>query len=215
MYESAVMVDNFLQTTTLLQVTDGATDTVLAVSALALDTGDYVFRTVGDTSCALSTFHVDNEIAPLPYIALTVDGLWCPLPGTYQWFLNGSLVLGATDAYYDPAENGTYTVQLTNAQGCSTISYPFDWYSTGIMPNAAQGDRPFRFQRPMPLFMFRVSKVALRSPYQMHRGEWCSRPNSSVLITTACWPIPPTACTWLASTIRCSGSFGRAADMPR
>ncbi len=117
----------------------GATDTVLAVSALALDSGDYVFRTVGDTSCALSTFHVDNEIAPLPYIALTVDGLWCPLPGTYQWFLNGSLVLGATDAYYDPAENGTYTVQLTNAQGCSTISYPFDWYSTGIMPNAAQG----------------------------------------------------------------------------
>jgi hypothetical protein len=116
-----------------------ASDTVLAVSALSLDSGDYVFRVVGDTSCATSTFHADTQIEPPPYIALTVDGLWCPLSGTYQWFLNGNLIPGATDAYYLPTENGIYTVELTNAQGCSTLSYPFDWLTTAIAPSSGAG----------------------------------------------------------------------------
>jgi len=105
----------------------GATDTILSISALSLDSGEYVFRAVGDTSCALSTFHVETGIEPTPYIALTVDGLWCPLEGTYQWYLDGNLIQGATGAYHVPESNGVYTVELTNAQGCSTLSYPFDW----------------------------------------------------------------------------------------
>ncbi len=116
----------------------GASDTVLAVSALSLDSGDYVFLAFGDTSCTTSTFHVEPVIEPTPYIALTVDGLWCPLPGTYQWYLNGTLIEGANSAYYLPDESGLYTVELTNAQGCSTLSYPFDWISSVIGASSGQ-----------------------------------------------------------------------------
>lgn len=114
----------------------GASDTLLAVSSLSLPTGDYVFRAAGDTSCTLTTFHVGGEIEPTPYIALTVDGLWCPLPGTYQWYLNDEAIPGATDAHLVPTENGVYTVELTNTQGCSTISFPFNWISMAIAPTA-------------------------------------------------------------------------------
>jgi len=97
-----------------------------------------VFQVTGDTSCTLSTFHVDTEIDPTPYIALTVDGLWCPLPGTYQWFLNDTAIPGATGAYHVPVEDGLYTVSLTNPQGCSTLSYPFDWSSTVIGTSSSE-----------------------------------------------------------------------------
>lgn len=105
----------------------GATDIILPISALSLDSGEYVFRAVGDTSCALSSYQVATVIEPTPYIALTVDGLWCPLEGTYQWYLDGVLIPQATEAYYVPIANGVYTVELTNAQGCTTMSFPFDW----------------------------------------------------------------------------------------
>lgn len=117
----------------------GASDTVLAISALSLDSGDYVFRAMTDTSCTTSTFHVETVIEPTPYIALTVDGLWCPLPGTYRWLLNGTLIEGANSAYYLPEESGLYTVELTNAQGCTTLSYPFDWISSVIAASSGQG----------------------------------------------------------------------------
>ena len=117
----------------------GASDTVLAISALFLDSGNYVFQAIGDTSCALTSFHVDTQIEPPPYIALTVDGLWCPLPGTYQWFLNGNLIPGATGEFYLPVENGIYTVELTNAQGCATLSYPFDWIGMAVVPTSVEG----------------------------------------------------------------------------
>ncbi len=116
----------------------GASDTVLAVSALALDSGNYVFQVLSDTSCALSNFHVNTQIEPTPYIALTVDGLWCPVPGTYQWFLNNTLIPGATDDYYLPLENGVYTVMVTNDPGCSTLSYAFDWINTAIATSPAE-----------------------------------------------------------------------------
>lgn len=117
----------------------GATGNTLAVSALGLDTGDYTFRAIGDTTCALSTWHVETVITPTPYIALTVDGLWCPLPGTYQWFLNGLAIPGETGPYHIPLESGTYTVALTNDLGCTTLSYPFAWTSTQVASEAAPG----------------------------------------------------------------------------
>ena len=132
----------------------GATDSILSISALSLDSGDYVFRAVGDTSCGLSTYHVATEIEPTPYIALTVDGLWCPLEGTYQWYLDGTLIAGATDAYHVPESNGVYTVVLTNAQGCSSVSFPFDWIGMASPTLPASG--------PTLLFSFSPVDATLR-----------------------------------------------------
>ena len=41
---------------------------------------------------------------------------------TYQWFLNGTPINGATNPDYAPTQNGNYTVQVRNVSACSTLS---------------------------------------------------------------------------------------------
>lgn len=41
---------------------------------------------------------------------------------TYQWFLDGEPIAGATDNTYQAAVNGVYHVEVTNAAGCEGIS---------------------------------------------------------------------------------------------
>ncbi|MFT4031369.1 MAG: S8 family serine peptidase [Siphonobacter sp.] len=41
---------------------------------------------------------------------------------TYQWYLNGTAISGATSQTYTATATGSYTVQLTVADGCQTIS---------------------------------------------------------------------------------------------
>lgn len=41
---------------------------------------------------------------------------------TYQWFLNGSAINGATGSSYSPTQNGSYTIEVTNVSACSTAS---------------------------------------------------------------------------------------------
>ncbi|MEZ5173753.1 MAG: T9SS type A sorting domain-containing protein [Bacteroidia bacterium] len=40
----------------------------------------------------------------------------------YQWFQNGSTISGATQSSYNATATGSYTVQVTNASGCSGLS---------------------------------------------------------------------------------------------
>ncbi len=41
---------------------------------------------------------------------------------TYQWYLNGSPITGATSQTYSPTQTGDYTVEITNTAGCSSTS---------------------------------------------------------------------------------------------
>jgi choice-of-anchor B domain-containing protein len=41
---------------------------------------------------------------------------------TYQWFLNGELIPGATDAQYDVSESGSYSVETIDMNGCTGLS---------------------------------------------------------------------------------------------
>jgi len=42
---------------------------------------------------------------------------------TYQWYLNGSPIAGATDSFYVEHQSGTYAVQITDSTGgCTSIS---------------------------------------------------------------------------------------------
>jgi hypothetical protein len=56
-----------------------------------------------------------------------------PVTGaTYQWYLNGTLITGATSNTWTAFQNnGNYTVVITVA-GCSTSSLPFAYDSTGL-----------------------------------------------------------------------------------
>lgn len=51
-------------------------------------------------------------------ISLSVSSTYA----SYQWYLNGTIIPGATAATYIPAANGIYTVEVRTASGCRSMS---------------------------------------------------------------------------------------------
>ncbi|HNQ68281.1 MAG TPA: aryl-sulfate sulfotransferase [Bacteroidales bacterium] len=50
----------------------------------------------------------------------------------YQWYLNGSAINGANSQSYTAEETGTYQVEVTNSDGCSSMSGEYYLEITGI-----------------------------------------------------------------------------------
>jgi hypothetical protein len=59
----------------------------------------------------------------VPSITRGNDTLYCsPAAASYQWYLNGTPISGATNSFYVFTMNGNYTVEVFNSFGCSTTS---------------------------------------------------------------------------------------------
>lgn len=58
--------------------------------------------------------------------------------GTYQWYRNNTAISGATASAYTPAQNGTYYVIITDANGCTAQSPSYNVNLTGIKNIAAK-----------------------------------------------------------------------------
>ena len=65
------------------------------------------------------------------------DTLFSTEAESYQWYLNGDLISGATDAFYVPTLSGDYAVGTTDQYNCSSISEPFNFIATGIDHDAS------------------------------------------------------------------------------
>lgn len=50
---------------------------------------------------------------------------------TYQWYLNGNIISGATDSVYTFTQNGVYSVEVITASGCD-YTYNYTVTNTGI-----------------------------------------------------------------------------------
>lgn len=63
-----------------------------------------------------------------PVISLTgTDTLYCSSASSYQWYLNGNPIQGATGQFYVPTANGSYSVYVTNEDGCGTMGEPYEF----------------------------------------------------------------------------------------
>ncbi len=99
------------------------------------ETGSYSVRNTSDQGCIATSPSTSLTVNPLPIAnisftgstnlcqgqnlllnASTVSG------GTYQWFNNNNPISGATAPVFTASLAGNYTVRVTNAQGCATIS---------------------------------------------------------------------------------------------
>jgi PKD repeat protein len=70
---------------------------------------------------------------PAPPVISSSGGVLTSTPATlYQWFKAGVLIANATQQNYTPLSDGLYTVQITDANGCSATSTPFNVLGTGI-----------------------------------------------------------------------------------
>lgn len=75
-----------------------------------------------------SACYVNGTIPATPTISQNGDSLISSIATTYQWYFEGSVIPGATAQIYEPPQNGTYQVKVTNASGCeSEISDEFEF----------------------------------------------------------------------------------------
>ena len=74
-----------------------------------------------------------NALPAVPVINQNGSELVCgTVAASYQWYANGVLIAGATNQNFIPTTNGTYTVEVYNSSGCSSVSQPFNFISVSI-----------------------------------------------------------------------------------
>ncbi|MEZ5047001.1 MAG: aryl-sulfate sulfotransferase [Chitinophagaceae bacterium] len=65
-----------------------------------------------------SLCYIQNQAPAIPQINQSGNQLVSTTANTYQWYLNGVLIAGATSQQYTPTQSGIYTVRITDANGC-------------------------------------------------------------------------------------------------
>ena len=118
------------------QPIDGAT----ASTYNATQGGDYTVSMTDAHGCSGTSAPVTVIVHPLPDVHIEPQGptTFCTggsveldaivvdqfTPLSYQWYLNGAPITGATDSKLITAIGGVYTVSVTDANGCTKLSAP-------------------------------------------------------------------------------------------
>lgn len=96
-----------------------------------------------NAACAAPTLVTSNSLTvtvdPLPatpVISQEADTLSTTQYTSYQWYLDGTTMLG-TDSAQTASATGAYTVVVTNVEGCSATSAAYNYVVTSIESNQA------------------------------------------------------------------------------
>ncbi|MCK6639408.1 MAG: T9SS type A sorting domain-containing protein [Bacteroidia bacterium] len=103
------------------------------VNAFPTSTTTYTVSASDGNGCPVSDT-LTLSVYPSPAIpVITQNGadLVSSVLSGNQWYLNGSPVPGATNQVYMPTQNGLYTVECTDTNGCTAQSSPYNYISTG------------------------------------------------------------------------------------
>jgi hypothetical protein len=68
--------------------------------------------------------YLNNAAPAQPSISVSGNDLVSTSATTYQWYLNGNLIGGATSQSYTPSQNGMYVVRTTDSNGCIYVYSP-------------------------------------------------------------------------------------------
>lgn len=128
--EIAANMNNHIDTATVVglagywRFNEGAGTTVNDISGHG-NTGTLV-------SAVWATSIPFNPIPAIPLITWSGTNITVNTSLAVQWYLNGTAIPGATTNTITPAQNGTYTVIVTNTAGCTRMSPPFNMTTAGI-----------------------------------------------------------------------------------
>jgi len=101
----------------------------------------WFYRQVSSSNCKDSSNIVFIDFVTLPPVIITNSAGTLSTPDlgyTYQWYLGGSPIAGATDTFYVATTSGSYTCIATDTNGCSRTSLVFAF--TGLNENVLAND---------------------------------------------------------------------------
>ncbi len=110
-------------------------------SSTTLNNNDTVTcELTNNETCVIPASVVSNPVAmiikPAPVIPVVTQSgttLSCSVSGmSYQWYKNGSALLGATSQTYTFSATATYKVRITNSSSCSSTSADFNAFNPGV-----------------------------------------------------------------------------------
>lgn len=108
---------------------NGVPDTLNTSNYMAANaSGMYAVEVTSIYNCSSTSTPLSVTINPLPAPVITQAGNMLSAGtgyASYQWYLNGAAINGATSSTYSPAQNGIYTVTVTSAAGCQGTSATF------------------------------------------------------------------------------------------
>jgi hypothetical protein len=79
----------------------------------------------------------NNTSIPIPTISWASPNLVSSYSTGNQWYFGINIIPGATQQTYTPTQYGYYKVAVTDTNGCTAVSVPFYYNTTGIAEGAA------------------------------------------------------------------------------
>ncbi|MDB5284659.1 MAG: Immunoglobulin-like repeat containing protein domain [Bacteroidota bacterium] len=82
--------------------------------------GNYYVTATDNIGCTAVSNHLPISVHPVPPVSVSVndDTLMAYNAASYQWYLNGSPINGATSSMYIALASGSYSVLVTDTSGC-------------------------------------------------------------------------------------------------
>ena len=111
---------------------NGKTSTSIVVKTA----GSYSVLVTGSNSCTATSSATSisiNPVPPTPTITQNTTTLMSSSSTGNQWYLNGSVITGATSQFYTATQAGLYSVKVTNSFGCSATSTSTSVTITGVV----------------------------------------------------------------------------------
>jgi PKD repeat protein len=92
-------------------------------NASTANSGTYTCYAIAN-GCTSTIANINVTVYPLPNPDITQTGnvLSTTTFVSYQWYLNGAPISGATNQNYTFTQNGSYTVEVTDQNGCKNMS---------------------------------------------------------------------------------------------
>jgi membrane carboxypeptidase/penicillin-binding protein PbpC len=99
-------------------------------------TGTQVYTASATNDCGTSTEDVTVTVN-IPAVPEVTDNglvLSSSAAASYQWYFEGDLIDDATEQQYIPMEEGNYTVETVDANGCTAVSTTTSMRSLPLSP---------------------------------------------------------------------------------